>query len=71
MSKTATTLAHSAILGVIDAPWTVRLHPDPRGRQHPFLWACDTAGCEAAGVGVNELDAHHAAATHHLNQHAN
>lgn len=69
MSKTATTLAHAALLGLIDAPWTVRPHPEPRGRQHPFLWACDQTDCEGGGAGVSELDAHHAAATHHLNQH--
>lgn len=66
---TATSLAHSARLGLWAAPWTVRQHPQPRGRQHPWLWACDTAGCTAAGAGVNETDAHQQGAEHHLAQH--
>jgi hypothetical protein len=66
---TATDLAHSALLDLWSAPWTVRPHPEPRGRQYPWLWACDHPDCEAAGPGVSELDAHHAAATHHLTRH--
>jgi hypothetical protein len=68
---TATALAHAARLGLTDAPWTVRPHPEPRNRQHPWLWACDIDGCERAGNGVNAIDAHHTAASHYLNQHAN
>lgn len=66
---TATSLAHSTHLGLIDAPWTVRPHPESHGRQHPYLWSCDRSDCESGGVGVNPIDAHHAAAVHHLNQH--
>lgn len=68
---TATTLAQAAHLGLRQMPWTVRPHPEPQDRQHPYLWACDNPDCEAGGPGVSALDAHHAAATHHLNQHAN
>jgi hypothetical protein len=67
---TATSLAHSAHLGLIDAPWTVRPHPEPRNRHHPWLWACDWADCTRAGAGVNPIDTHHTAAVHYLNQHA-
>jgi hypothetical protein len=66
---TATSLAHAARLGLWPAPWTVRPHPEPHGRQHPWLWKCDTTDCEAGGAGVSEPDAHHAAATHHLARH--
>lgn len=68
---TATARAHAARLSLTDAPWTVRPHSEPRGRQHPWLWSCDTAGCERGGQGVNEGDAHQQAADHHLNQHGN
>lgn len=67
--STATSLAQSAYLGLRDMPWTVRSHPDPRNRQHPWLWACDHPGCEHGGQGVNALDAHQGAAVHYLNQH--
>lgn len=68
-APTASALAHSARLGLITAPWTVRLHPEPQGRQCPWLWRCDVADCEHGGQGVNETDAHHQAAGHHLSKH--
>jgi len=71
MASHTTSLAHAAHLGLIDAPWTVRPHPEPHSRQHPWLWTCTTTDCQATGAGVNQIDAHHAAATHHLNQHNN
>lgn len=68
-TPTATALAQAAHLGLRQMPWTVRPHPEPRSRQHPWLWACDTPDCTGAGVGVSGLDAHQAAATHHLSKH--
>jgi hypothetical protein len=66
----ATSLAQGARHGLRpDAPWTVRAHPEPQGRQHPWLWSCDTTGCQTGGPAVNEGDAHQQAAEHHLNTH--
>lgn len=68
--RTATELAQAAQLRLWPAPWTVRPHPEPAGRQHPWRWACTTAGCTTGGAGVNEGDAHQQAATHYTRQHA-
>jgi hypothetical protein len=67
--RTATELAINAHLGLWDAPWAVRQHPNPSGQQHPWLWTCTTPGCRTAGAAVNELDAHGQAADHHTRNH--
>jgi hypothetical protein len=69
MTITATDLAQAAYLGLWDAPWTVRAHPEPQGHQHPWLWSCTTDGCVTGSVGVSEPDAHQQAADHYLSTH--
>ncbi|MFG3205314.1 hypothetical protein [Streptomyces sp. NPDC048192] len=69
MTSKATELASAAHLSLWNAPWTVRPHPEPQGRQHPWLWSCTTARCVFSGVGVSEPDAHQQAADHHLRAH--
>lgn len=65
----ATRLAIAAQLRLWPAPWTVRHHPEPADRQHPWLWNCTTTDCDTAGTGVNESDAHQQAAEHHIRDH--
>ncbi|MEU8893969.1 hypothetical protein [Streptomyces sp. NPDC048442] len=64
-----TELAQAARLGLLAAPWTVRPHPEPADRQHPWLWSCTTPGCPTAGAAVNEGNAHQQAADHHTREH--
>jgi hypothetical protein len=62
-------LAIDVCLGLREAPWSVRRHSEPRGRQISWLWSCMMPGCVTGGGGVNEVDAHAHAAEHYIRNH--